>query len=244
MCVDCENGGRISSFIVDGHELTIVGAASPLNWGIYPMVPFAGRLQNSLLKFEDRAAQLPANMGPHAIHGYGFIRPWTVVDESSIEFEFGEPWPWRGKAMQTFTLTDTLLTLTLRVEAVDRQPMQIGWHPWFRREVGNDHEMELDFEADKMFLRGDDGIPTGEMVPVPNGPRDDCFDDVQGNPRVSWGDLELTLSSTLEQWTVFDEHPDGICVEPQLGPPNALNDAPFILDAGESMDAQFTISWD
>lgn len=243
ICVDCEHGGRLSSLIVDGRELVVVGAASPLDWGLYPMVPFAGRVRNSLLQFEDNAAQLPANNGPHAIHGYGFIRPWQAVGDTTIEFEFGEPWPWRGKATQTFALTDTSLTLTLRVDAIDRQPMQIGWHPWFQRDIGTGTELSLNFQADEMFVRGDDGIPTGEMVSPSEGPWDDCFAGVHQDPKVSWGEVELTLSSSLEQWTVFNEHPDGVCVEPQLGPPNNVNDAPFVLDAGESFEADFTISW-
>lgn len=243
MCVDCAHGGRISSLVLDDRELIVVGAASPLDWGLYPMVPFAGRVKDSLLKFEGQAAQLPANNGPHAIHGYGFIREWTVIDDTSIEFEFGEPWPWRGKALQTFAITDTALTCTLRVDAVDRQPMQIGWHPWFQRDIGAATTLVLDFVADQMFLRGDDGIPTGQMVAPTEGPWDDCFDGVHSNPVVSWGEVELTLSSTLDQWTVYNGHPDGVCVEPQLGPPNAVNEAPVVLDAGESMTADFTISW-
>jgi len=241
--VDCENGGRLSSLIVHGRELLVVGAASPLDWGLYPMVPFAGRVRNSLLTFEDRAAQLPANAGPHAIHGYGFIREWETVDDTSISFEFGEPWPWRGKATQTFALSDEQLGLSLRVDAVDRQPMQIGWHPWFRRDIGDDHEIDLRFEADLMFQRGDDGIPTGEMVTPSERSWDDCFDGVHDDPVVSWGSVELSLSSTLAQWTVFNQHDDGICVEPQLGPPNAVNDSPHVLNAGESLEAEFTISW-
>lgn len=243
LSVDCVNGGRLSSLIVDGNELLVVGAASPLDWGLYPMVPFAGRVRDSLVLFNGQAAQLPANNGPHAIHGYGFIRPWTVVDERSIEFEFGKPWPWKGRASQQFELTNTSLTCMLRVEADDRQPMQIGWHPWFRRNIGNGHDVQLNFAPDEMYRRGPDGIPTGERVAPTEGPWDDCFDGVREDPVVWWGDVALTLSSTLDQWTVFNEHPDGICVEPQLGPPNAVNDDPTVLDAGASMEASFTIAW-
>ncbi len=241
--VDCVYGGRLSSLVLDDRELLIRSAVSPLDWGLYPMVPFAGRVQNGLLRFDDDITQLPANNGPHAIHGYGFIREWTPIDESSIEFEFGEPWPFAGRAVQRFELADDSLTCVLRVEAVDRQPMQIGWHPWFRRDIGVGENVALEFEAEAMFVRGDDGIPTGELITPPLGPWDDCFDGVNTNPKVSWGDIELTLSSGLQQWTVFNEHPDGICVEPQLGPPNNVNSDPIIMEAGDVIEEQFTISW-
>lgn len=243
LTVDCAHGGRLSSLRFNDRQLLISEAASPLNWGSYPLVPFAGRIAEGSFTFEGQTIELPTNLGPHAIHGYGFISEWTIVDDRSIAFDFAEPWPWKGRAVQRFDLSDDQLVCTLGVEATDRQPMQIGWHPWFRRDIGNGHELALNFEAQRMWVRDDEGIPTGETITPPAGPWDDFFDGVNHDPQVSWGDLTVTLSSTLNEWTVFTEHPDGVCVEPQLGPPNRVHATPYVMDAGDVLEEQFTISW-
>jgi len=241
--VDTKYGGRVSSLVLDGRELLIRSAPNPLNWGLYPMVPFAGRVRNGLLRFDNEIVHLPTNMGPHAIHGYGFIREWTVLNDNTIQFEFGAPWPFAGRATQTFDIGDASMTLLLRVEADERQPVQIGWHPWFRRDIGVGAEVGIGFEADAMFELDDAGIPTGDLVPVPSGPWDDCFSGLHGDPTVSWGDRELTLSSSLAEWTIYNGDPSGVCVEPQLGPPNSINSAPVVVEAGEAIEGTFTISW-
>ena len=241
--IDHAAGGRLSSLVVHGHELLVGRVDDPLNWGWYPMVPFAGRVRSGLLRFEDTSTQLPPYIGGHAIHGYGFVSPWDVVGENEIRFDFDDPWPWRGSATQVFTLTDQSLTISMRVDAIDRQPVQVGWHPWFRRDIGNGCAAELDFAPDFKFERDETGLPSGERVDPGRGPWDDCFGDLASNPVLRWGDLSLELSSTATEWTVYDEPAHALCVEPQTGPPNQVNDAPHILDGGESMTELFTLTW-
>ena len=53
-------------------------------------------------------------------------------------------------------------------------PAWIGWHPWFKREVGG-ATAELDFVAERMYARGSDGLPTGELVELTPRPWDDAF---------------------------------------------------------------------
>ena len=39
-----------------------------------------------------------------------------------------------------------------------------------------------------------------------------------------WPDLlELEIDATAGVWVVFDERADGVCVEPQTAPPDAVN---------------------
>ena len=95
-----------------------------------------------------------------------------------------------------------------------------------------------------MYERGDDGIPTGRLVDVPDGPWDDCFTGLAHDPELRWGDLVVRLASSADHWVVYDQPQHAICVEPQTGPPNALNADPTIIDAGETLTTFFTIAWE
>lgn len=243
LSVACADGGRVSSLVVHGHELLVERASDPLAWGMYPMVPFAGRVRDGLITFAGQSVQLPVTMGAHAIHGYGFVTPWEVVGDGEIRFDFREPWPWRGSATQHFELTDGSLTITMGVDAIDRQPVQVGWHPWFRRDIGTGHTASLDFDPAAMFARDAVGMPSSERIAPTPGPWDDCFTNLASDPRLSWGDISIELSSSADCWTVYDEPAHAMCVEPQTGPPNQVNDDPHIVEAGEAFSATFTIHW-
>ncbi len=240
--VDAAHGGRLSSLDVFGHQLLVGGPGDPLAWGAYPMVPFAGRLRDGTLTFGGERYVVPTTMGPHAIHGYGFVTPWERIDESSIGFDFADPWPFGGRATQTFDLTDDRLRVEMTVDAADRQPICVGWHPWFRREIGIGAPLELDFDPAVMYAV-DDEIPTGRQITPPPGPWDNCFAGLTDNPRLRWGALTVEISSTLDHWVVYDMPEHAVCVEPQSGPPNDLNDAPLIIEAGESFAASMTLRW-
>lgn len=241
--VEPELGGRISSIRVGRHELLVDPATDPVTWGCYPMVPFAGRIRRGILDFDGQRYELPCNFDPHAMHGYGFTTAWTQTDSSTITFSFGPPWPFAGIATQEFNLEDHKLTITMSIEAQSRQPMNFGWHPWFRREIGAETPAQLIFDAESMYERDDEGIPNGELIKPPVGPWDDCFTGVRVGPVIRWGSFELALSSSADHWTVYDEPTDAICVEPQTGPPNESNTDPHILDPGDTMTADFILEW-
>jgi aldose 1-epimerase len=85
--IDDTCGGRLASLKVRGTEL-IVGAESAesdFGWGIYPMVPFAGRVRNGRFNFQGKDYQLAKRMPPHAIHGTVDDTVWEVManDEKS-----------------------------------------------------------------------------------------------------------------------------------------------------------------
>ena len=113
------------------------------------------------------------------------------------------------------------LSLRLAVRAAEAMPVWIGIHPWFRRVLDDGRVLDYSFDAKQMYLRGSDGIPTGELVPVPPGPWDDCFSGVS-EARLNWGDLGVVVTASSDIWVVFDERPEAVCVEPQTGPPDAV----------------------
>ena len=243
--VDLVAGGRIGSFVVDGHELLRTTGESVFHWGSYPMVPWAGRTRDATFTFDGRRYDLPVNFPPHAIHGTTLVRRWQIVGDGEIATDLGPDWPFAGRAVQAFTLSADALTCRLELHANEVMPASIGWHPWFvRRPKGLTGELELEFEAGAMYVRDGPGIATAELVPPPPGPWDDCFTDVRRPPLLRWpGFLELTIESECPDWVVYTEPVDALCVEPQTAPPDALNGDPAIVVPGRPLVAEMTWRW-
>ena len=250
-------GGRIAALRVDGIDLLLTRGDGPLAWGAYPMAPWAGRLRDGLLRWGDTVHTLPTDLlPPHAIHGTLVEAPWQIAapaspDEATLAAPLGATWPFGGRAVHRVTLTATSLTATLEVNADDRPfPAIVGWHPWFPRTlrgpggaVGG--PVEVNVRASGMLERGDDYIPTGTVVPVPPGPLDDCLVGVTHAPAVRWpGAFEIAIESDAAYWVVYTQHADGVCVEPQTGPPNGLNTGEFTLvEPGRPLVASMTLRW-
>lgn len=224
MEVSAADGGRITSLRLDGRELIARVDDGAIWWGSYPMAPFAGRIRRGEFTFRGRAYRLPLNMAPHAIHGVVFDRPWEVTGRDSMRVRLGEPWPFAGSVTQRFELEPDAMRVHLELAADEPMPAWMGWHPWFRRRLDEGPEVELSFEPGAMFDRDAEGIPTGRLVPPPAGPWDDCFTNLAADPRLSWrGGPELTISSSCDEWVVFNQRDDALCVEPQSASPDAVN---------------------
>lgn len=246
------DGGRISSLVVHGSELLVTEGASSVMWGSFPMVPFAGRIRHGRFRFDDRDVQLAINFGPDAIHGTVFERPWQVDDPTTLSIDLGPGWPFAGRVVQGFALTDDALEVTLRLEADEPMPAALGWHPWFRRRLTSgpgrpappSAPVEIHLDAAWMYLRDADDIPTGELVVPPAGPWDDCFTGLRSTPRLTWpGVLELEVSSSCDHLVVYDQPRDAVCVEPQTAPPDFVNIAPSTTIPGVPLVATMTWRW-
>ena len=254
--IDLVAGGRIASFVVNGHELMMTEGYGPIAWGSFPMAPFAGRVRDGRFSFRGRAYQLPIAMPPHAIHGTVLDRRWRTLDDGRIATDLGPGWPFAGRVVQQFELGGGRLTSRLELHADEPMPASIGWHPWFQRvprpTPGTDATpsraigpVELELEAGAMIRRDAAGIATTELVTPPSaGPWDDCFIDLRQPPRLRWpGFLELTIESDCPTWVVYTVPDDAICVEPQTAPPDALNNRPAIVEPGRPLIAEMTWSW-
>ena len=236
-------GGRVAQLFADGVPLLVgrddVATPTSVNWGSYPMVPWAGRIRHGRFSFEGRGFQLPIDFGPHAIHGVGLIGTWTVTKrtEITIELELALPhdmrWPFGGTAHQRIELDDTSLTMHLSVTADDRPfPASLGWHPWFRKPDS------LEFHPTSMYARDDEQMTVDRLVGVPPGPWDDCF--INDRPvLVTIDETTVQLTSDCDHWVVYDEPELATCVEPQTGPPDAPNIRPSIVAPGATLTAWF-----
>lgn len=242
--VDVERGGRLASLVVDGHELLVQPEADPMRWGSYPMVPFAGRIRHGQFAVDGVAYELPATLGPHAIHGYGYTSPWTVLDDNTIEWTFTQPWPFAGRARQRFALSESALRITMEVDAIDAQPLMVGWHPWFQRELATGDRLELAFGPARMYQLDDEAIPTGALIDPPPGPWDNCFTELAREPELRWGStVALQLSSSADHWVIYDEPSHAVCVEPQSDAPDAVNRGRTMVDAATTTTIEFTLRW-
>ncbi len=237
------DGGRVVSLSVHGTELLVGGDSSsnPLHWGSYPMVPFAGRIRHGRFRFRGVEHQLPTNMAPHAIHGSGFTSRWEILDVGSrhVELECRLQWPFGGRAHQHIHLADDALLCVLTVVADgEAMPVTLGWHPWFVKPPADR------FEFAAMYLRDAEGIPTGELVPPPERPWDDCFVRPLATPELRYPGLTVRIESDCDHWVVYDQPSHATCVEPQSGPPDAVNlGSATVLEAGEFLQRSMTVRW-
>jgi aldose 1-epimerase len=234
--IDPDAGGRVASCVLDGRELLVTGPGEAMAWGSYPMVPYAGRIGHGRFAFNGGDYQLDINLAPHAIHGTGFTSGWEH-DADVLVHRFDERWPFAGTARQRFELDDAGLTCHLEVEADEPQPVTIGWHPWFRRPA------ELTFDATTMYERDGDHLPTGRTHSVTPRPWDDCFTGVRQPVALAWPDgPRIEITSDCDHWVIYD--PDhAICVEPQSGPPDAVNLAPQVVVPGQPLRRWMRWSW-
>jgi aldose 1-epimerase len=240
LVLDPEAGGRIASLTVLGRELLVTGTNDdhPMTWGSFPMVPWAGRVRHGVFSFDERVYELELNLPPHAIHGTGFCRPWSVAGDGSLTLDLVEGWPFGGTARQRFELHHDHLVCVLEVEATDQpMPAQVGWHPWFVKPE------RLGFEATAMYVLDDEGMPTGELGEPSAGPWDDCFTGVHQPVVLDYGELTIEVSSSCDHWVVYDQPEQATCVEPQSGPPDGFTLRPAILGPGEVLRHSMTIGW-
>ena len=223
---DADEGGRIAQVVFRGVPLLIdrEGATDPvLGWGCYPMVPWAGRLAEGRFQFRRDVVKMAPNMGPHAIHGLGFLHPWSVVAQSTSSLVArldlaSAGWPYSSWSEQRISLGPDFVHLEMSVHSSEREfPAQVGWHPWFRRPAS------LAVSFDSMFVRDDNHLTTTTIVSPTEGPWDDCFTGLRDGPRLTIDDVTITLTSSCDDWVVYTEPEHGLCVEPQSGPPNAFN---------------------
>jgi galactose mutarotase-like enzyme len=243
------DGGRLSSFRIDGRELLVTSGTDPLDHGCFPMAPFAGRVRDARFRFRGREWHIRRSGAPHAIHGTVARRAWERIGPTTIRTDLGPDWPFRGEVIQQFELTDDRLRIRMYLRAAEPMPATIGWHPWFRWSLDGGRVPSIARaivhpNAALMYTRDADGLPIGRLAAPDDGPWDDCFTGLSQPTEVHWDDgLVLSISSSCPDVVVFTESDRGLCVEPQTGPPDALNLRPRIVRPGTPLTAEMTWAW-
>lgn len=250
--VDAADGGRWTSWTVDGLELLSgadTGLGAAFSHGCFAMAPYAGRVRDGRMTIGGREHRLPRVAAPHAIHGTVAGRAWSVVestaDRAVLRVDLGPDWPAAGTVEQHLHLHPDRLETVLTVHAAETMPATVGWHPWFARRLARGGEAEWVLSGGRLWETADDGVPTGDLVPRPPGPWDDAFRDLDRPPGIRWpGALELRMTSDARDAVLFDRLPDVLCLEPQTGPPDAARlGLAAELSPGESSTLACTWAW-
>ena len=152
----------------------------------YPLIPYSNRIRDARLRFAGHDYVLARNFGasPHAIHGVGWQRPWSVDDVSAqrarlslhhdARGDAAAAWPWPFSATQAFHLTESLradgtmsvmlvVTLTLANIGAESFPFGLGWHPFFPKGAAT----RLAFSADFVWRNDATQLPQ-QRIPIPD----------------------------------------------------------------------------
>lgn len=154
-------GGRVSTLRLAGRGAAADEACEvlfpypedffdPLRWakgGIYPLMPYSGRIAQARLRFGGREIPLPPHpdSAPHTLHGNAQGLAWELVSrgDAHAELRLDSPacaaWPWRYEAHQSMRLEADRLTIEVALRNADATPMPggIGVHPFFCHDTAN-----------------------------------------------------------------------------------------------------------
>jgi galactose mutarotase-like enzyme len=209
---------------------------------------------------------LPANGGHwkpggelYAIHGLMLAARMDEVRRAATDQEdratatfhagdFGGRWISQTDVRCESVLRSDSFTLTVTATNAGSDPrrplpMGIGWHPYFMLPSGRREQARLHLPAHRRVLVNEDGLPTGEVVPVagslfdfsaPGGrplgalPLDDCFVDLDRSPdgavttelidpAAAYGLRIVAASPSIQAVQIYGP-PDApfLAIEPQL----------------------------
>lgn len=243
-----EQGGAVLSLDWRGQPVfrpTPHGATDILETACFPLVPYANRIADGRFVFDGRSVRLPPlkRFAPHALHGDGWLLPWTVESQTAKRVEMtlawpgdeaGWPWPWR--AHQVIELTDQGLTVTLSMtntgEAV--MPAGLGLHPYFHRYA----DSRLSLSAEAVWITDAREIPerlapVAEIADWSNGLAladapfvDHAYAGWTGEAVLDGGGRRVTMTADAPaRWTQVyaPKGADFYCVEPVTHRPDAHN---------------------
>ena len=245
-----EIGGAMARMTFRGTDLLRRGTHGLLDHGnvraaaCFPLVPFSGRIADGRFTFAGETYQLEPNFPPepHAIHGQGWMLPWSVRHQTEewaeLDLRHRIPGtPFAYEARQTFNLDEAQLTVEVQVINRGEGPMPagIGLHPYFVRSPG----VSLQARLRHMWLTDKRKIPRervelpghldfSEPHPVSDIHLDNGFDGWDGHAQVVWPETGRRI--TLEADPVFDraviyvpDDRDFFCFEPASHANNGFN---------------------
>ncbi len=142
-----ERGGAMLTLDWRGRPVfrpTPEDATDILETACFPLVPYANRIADGRFHFGGRSVRLTPldRFAPHALHGDGWLLPWTVTRQTPEEAEMtldwpGDPdgWPWPWRAVQQVSLAENGLRISLSVTNTGDAAMAagLGLHPYFHR---------------------------------------------------------------------------------------------------------------
>jgi aldose 1-epimerase len=254
---DTALGGRAISWNYKGIELLGSSGADPVEFGFYPMLPWAGRLADNSVSVNGELIQQVITYHGWAIHGLSYENPltsWSVhTNDNSTTFlavQRISGWMEALEATFTWTIDEYSLNTTIEVKPMSEASSRVvlGWHPWFRKSLGVGSPAMLRIDGAQLLTKVD-SLPTGELVDfdITTGPFDDALIVANKTVVIEWPEaMQLRITNSHDWFVIYDGNKDFICVEPQTGAPNALNGAfsDSALLCSQSEPARMTTRWE
>ena len=210
----------------------------------FVMVPFSNRIGYGQLKWQGVQYSIERNFAlePHAIHGVGWERGWSVVQQSpeqvtlNLVHQADQNWPFGFMAEQRFLLEDNTIKMVLTINNTDERiaPVGLGWHPYFVKRKG----AKLTFNSTGRWEMGEDKLPTvrtahqgiNQITDALNV--DHCFDGWSGSVVLEDEVQCCTIRSNLNRLVVYTHTGlESIAIEPVSHVNNALQMATDIAKA-------------
>ncbi len=243
-------GGGITSWVISGQDMLHhadaddLASHDPLRLSSFPLVPYSNRIADGQFNQNARPVSITRNFTPepHAIHGIGWTRPWTVEahTENTVTLTLSHrgdaDWPWPFTAHQMISVTPEALLIDMKVrndfdEAV---PLAFGHHPYFDQDGA-----ALGFIAAHVALNGSTMLPEDSVAPfgpfdfaampdVAGRSVDHGFSGWDGTAHIRWRGrpLGLVITSDLPASVVYIPlDGDAFCFEPVPHCTNAINRA-------------------
>lgn len=263
-----ELGGAVGGLWLDGEpvlrSLPAAQLQSARQSACYPLVPFSNRVAHATVQWQGTQLPLVRNDGdaPHAIHGVGWQRPWSVLDSDATsamlayEHRADGGWPFAFDCSHTYRLVPGALEMTLALTNQSGQaaPAGLGWHPWFPKREGS----RIAFAARGRWEMGEDKLPTvrrpsqGLDVDCATLDVDHCHDGWNGVAELRDTRMRVRVRSGLSRLVVYTHPGRGdIAIEPVSHVSNAVHlyaqgaaaaDLGLaVLQPGESMIAQMSV---
>lgn len=270
-----ELGGGLLAGRYDGVDVMFparlpVSGFAPLCLSSFPLVPFSNRIRDGRFAFNGKDIELEKPMPgeANAIHGHGWVRPWSVLSfaDKSATLELvhdASDWPWDYVARQDFSIKKDVFTHTLSVTNRSRSPMPagLGLHPYFPRTS----DCEVEYAVRGVWTGPVHGIPARrEELPsymdfstrkVP-GPEfiDHCFEGWTGQAELRWPDRGVGIRMGADDAarhlvTYFPCGEDFFCIEPVTHMNDAVNwpgdqseTGLRVLAPGESLSVTMTLT--
>lgn len=222
-----------------------IAARDPLGLACFAMAPWVSRVRDSRFAFSGREVRLrpetDPRLGTFSIHGEVWRAPWRLIDATPSHARMqigpgaGGAWPWEYACIQSVTLDDRglTMTLTLRSHSDEAFPYTFGLHPYFARMS----DCRLTARVRHRAILSADGMPLGEEdgsqrwrdTAITRGVEDHCYRGWDGEALVAFPRdrfqvrMQAEGCDFLQVYAPDDEY---FCVEPQTGGPDALNRGP------------------
>ena len=248
LVIDSISGGRVTECFVD--DLQILGPKGdhPLIGGWYLMAPWAGRIKDNQIIYKGEKYPQEVNFQNWAIHGTVAFTEGIVKnkEQNSVEIvhKTNSAWPVEMEITQKWLVTNNFIKCAAKITSNDGEfPAELGWHPWFKRQLSRGSQANFGIEAIAQYEKDENFFTLNKTKQIGVPPFDDAFQVPTGKGFIEWPDaLRIDFTSDLDTFVVFDEPKDVFCIEPQTGPPDAVNHPKHIVSPRNPLEA--SVKWE